>query len=133
MQLSGASFLVVGVGLHLYLPQSNSCLGTISGCILSHCGLWLLLSIVGVLLLSCGRGLRAPLKLQWSLLLYCDGGLCKKVLSSIGTRFSSQILAWLLLSLCDGLLSSCFAGLVSIFDCGVPLFVMSWWSPLYLW
>ena len=74
LQLSGASCLAVVVGPHLYLPQSDSSLGTISGHILLHCGLWLLSSIGGILLLSCGIGLGAPLKFQLSLLLCCDGG-----------------------------------------------------------
>ena len=37
-------------------------------------------------------GLVAPHKFQWSLLLYSDGWLCRVVLSSFGTRFSSKIL-----------------------------------------
>ena len=59
---------------HLYLPHSDSSLGMMSVRIPSHCCRWLLLS-GGVLLLSCGCGLRAPLRFQWSLLLGCDEGL----------------------------------------------------------
>ena len=56
---------------HLHLPHSDSSLGMMFVCILSHCHQWLLLS-GGVLLLSCGCGFRALLGFQWSLLLGCD-------------------------------------------------------------
>ena len=74
------------------MPQSDSSLGIISGHILLYCGLRLLSCVSGILLLSCDSGLGAPLEFQLSLLLYSDGWLCRVVLSSFGTRFSSKIL-----------------------------------------
>ena len=73
------SFLVGGS--HLYLSESDFSLGMVSGSILSHCGRWLFSSSGRVLPLSCGSGLCAPLYLQWSLLLGCDGGLFRGSLS----------------------------------------------------
>ena len=105
------------------MPQSDSSLGTISGHILSYCGLQLLSSITGILLLSCDSEIMAPLELQLSLLLYSDGLLCRVVLYSFGTRFSSQIFVWLLLSISEGLLSSYFGVLISIFGRGIPIYV----------
>ena len=43
------------------------------------------------------------------------------VLSSFGTRFSSQICVWLLLFICEDLLSSYFGGFISIFGRGIPM------------
>jgi len=44
------------------------------------------------------------------------------VLSSFGTRFSSQICVCLLLSICEGLLSSYFGGgFISIIGRGIPM------------
>ena len=103
------------------MPQSDSSLGIISGHILLYCGLRLLSCVSGILLLSCDSGLGAPLEFQLSLLLYSDGWLCRVVLSSFGTRFSSQICVWLLLFICEDLLSSYFGGFISIFGRGIPM------------
>lgn len=59
------------------------------------------------------------------------GGLCRRVL--FVTRGSSLILAGLLLSSCEGLLSSYFRGLISLWQRGSSLGVMSRGIPLYLW
>ena len=115
MQCAGASFLVVGRRSLLYLLQSDSSLGVISEGILSHHVWWLLSSKGGVLLLSCGSGLRVPLELQWSLLLGCDEGPLQGCLLFFWQgRYSSQILAWIILSTCEVLLRSYFRGLFSI-------------------
>ena len=55
-----------GGGAYLYLPQSDISLHITSGegVLLSHCGWWLLSRSGGVLLLTCGTGLGAPLELQ---------------------------------------------------------------------
>ena len=54
-----------GGGAYLYLPQTDFSLHiTSGGGLLSHCGWWLLLRSSGVLLLTCGTGLGAPLELQ---------------------------------------------------------------------
>ena len=115
LQCAGASFLVVGRRSLLYLLQSDSSLGVISEGILSHHVWWLLSSKGGVLLLSCGSGLRVPLELQWSLLLGCDEGPLQGCLLFFWQgRYSSQILAWIILSTCEVLLRSYFRGLFSI-------------------
>ena len=62
----------------------------------------------------------APLKLHGPSS-YVVMGALQGVLSSFGTRCSSQILAWLLLSTCEGLLSSYFRGLISMCDILVDL------------
>ena len=122
LQCVGASFLVVGGRSLLYLPQSDSSLGVISEGILSH-HVWCLLSSKGgVLLLSCGSGLRVPLELQRSLLLGCDEGPLQGCLLFFWQgRYSSQILAWIILSTCEVLLRSHFRGLFSICGRVVPL------------
>jgi len=75
-----AFFLVVVVGeTHLYLPQNDSPLGMMSGSILSHCGMWLLSNSGGILLFIRVSGLGAPLELQRSLFLSCDGELFRSV------------------------------------------------------
>ena len=52
---------------HLYLPHSDSSLGMMPVRIFSHYR-WRLLLSGGVLLLTCGCGLGAPLGFKWSLL-----------------------------------------------------------------
>ena len=59
------------------------------------------------------------------------GGLCRGVL--FVARGSSLILVGLLLSSCEGLLSSYFRGLFSLWQRGSSLGVMSRGIPLYLW
>ena len=93
-------------GTHLYFPKCDSSLGMVSGGMVSPFCQWILLNSSGVLLFSCGCGLGAPLSFQWSLLLGCDGGLGRGCLSSFGTKYSSKILLWLLLSTYEGPLLS---------------------------
>ena len=111
LHCAGSSFLVVVGVAHLYLLQSDTSLGMTSRsqCIVSHCGQWFLSSSGRIPLLSCGSRLGASLELQWPLILGCDGGLCRGVLSSFGIRCSSPsgwflTLVWFLLSTCEGLL-----------------------------
>ena len=104
-------FLSCGGVTHQHLPQCDSTLGKMCGDIISHCVQWLFSSGGGVLFLSCGSVLRAPPELQYFLLLGRDGGLCRGLCSSFDTRCSSQLLAWLLFSTCEGLLSIYFRGL----------------------
>ena len=61
-------FSCCGGGALLYLPQSDFSLCITFGGLLSHCGWSLLSRSGGVLLLTCGTGLGAPLKLPWTLL-----------------------------------------------------------------
>ena len=62
-------------GTHLYFPKCDSSLGMVSGGMVSPFCQWILLNSSGVLLFSCGCGLRAPLEFQWPLLLGGDGWL----------------------------------------------------------
>ena len=112
-----------GWGTHLYFLQSDSSLGMVSGVMVSPCGWWLLLNSSGILLFSCSCGPEAPLELQWSLFLGGDGWLWRGFLSSFGTWCSSQSFAWMLLSACEGLLSSYFMGLASMCSRGAPLYM----------
>ena len=67
---------------------------------------------------------RAPLKLRGCVLSdWGVGGSLGDVLSTFGTRGSSLILAGLLLSSCEGLLSSYFWGFISVFGRGVSICV----------
>lgn len=114
------------VGALLYLSQSDSFLGVISGGILSHCGRWLLLSSGRILLLSCGIGLGAPLEFQWFPPLRLLWGPLQSPLLFFGSRCSSQIrgCSSLLVSASSQVTSgraSLFAakGFLSIFDVSV--------------
>ena len=109
-------------GTHLYFPQSDSSLCMVSGGMVSPCCRCLLLNSSGILF-SCGCGLGAPLELQWPLLLGGDGSLWRGLLASFDTQCFSHIFAWMLLSACEGLLSTYFMGLISMYIRGAPLYV----------
>ena len=111
-----------GGGAHLNFPQSDFSLCIMSGGLLSHCGWWLLLRSGGVLCLTWA--------LASGLLLSCSGSSSKVVMrgSEGGLLFFwhwmfLQVLAWLFLSTCEGLLSIYFRRHVSVCSRSAPFCV----------
>ena len=85
LQCSGASFHFWWGGLIYICCRVTPSRYAVWG-ILYHCAWWLLLNSSGVLLLIVAVDL-GLLDLHWGLLLGCDGGLFRGVLSSLGTVF----------------------------------------------